>query len=286
MMNGINDFLRNQPDEGEYLYGLMGTIGMGLMLLAVVFYLVRMKPKFVDILKVLVTAVITYLFMVHTHGLLLWYQKYLVGDVNHAPAGNLAVAFTLLPVVAWLCAKTFNTSTGFAGDVVALTALGYHVTGRAGCLFTGCCYGFPCEWGWYSHEAYNDAVHNAINNNLPLPQTDAVLYHRFPTALVESLFTLAIFAFVIWRICRKGYTPDGKNLPYFLLLYGVCRFFSEITRESTAKHWIFWRISDIHVHMLLMAAVGGFLLWRIYKKEHAPAVEEKPSLATLKGCRK
>ena len=102
---------------------------------------------------------------------------------------------------------------------------------------------------------------------------------------MESLFTLAILVFLIVRICRKNYTPDGKNLPYFLLFYGTCRFFSEITRESTRDEWLFWRISDIHFHMVLMAVVGGLMLWFIAKKERAAAVGEGPSLPVLKGKR-
>jgi prolipoprotein diacylglyceryltransferase len=84
------------------------------------------------------------------------------------------------------------------------------------------------------------------------------------------------------RICRKGYTPDGKNLPYFLLLYGVCRFFSEMTRESTRDRWLFWRISDVHFHMLVMAAVGGLLLWHRLKKESLDRVGEEVPLPVLK----
>ena len=178
--------------------------------------------------------------------------------------GNLAVAFTLLPVVAWLCAKTFNTSVGFAGDIAAVTLLPFHSLGRSGCMFTGCCYGFPCEWGLYSH------------------RTDA---NQFPVWWVESLFTLGILIFIIVRICRKGYVPDGKNLPYFLLLYGTCRFFAEFARESTHERWLFWRFSDIHIHMLLMVAVGGLMLWHIAKKERTPAVGEEPALPALKGRR-
>lgn len=284
-MDFINDFLRNQPESGKANYGLMGDIGLVLMVLAVIFYIVRMRPKFLDILKVLVIAAFTYYFMCYAHGPLQWYQKYLVGNPNYVSAGNLAVSFTLLPLLSWLCAKTFNTSTGFAGDVTALTALGYHVTGRMGCLFTGCCYGFPCSWGWYSHNASHDAVRNTINQNLSLPEGE-MAYYQFPTALVEGLFTLAILIFIVVRICRKNYIPDGKNLPYFLLLYGTCRFFSEMTRESTDELWLFWRISDIHIHMLVMALVGGWLLWRVVKKESAKTVGEEPSMPRVKGLRK
>ena len=284
-MSFINDFLRSQTDDGEYLYGLMGTLGMVLMVLVVMFYLIRMRPNWLTGIKVVVIAAFTYYFNICTHPLMMWYRDLIPKYENINGAANLALSFTLLPLLAWLCAKAFNTTVGFAGDVVALTSLGYHAMGRSGCLFTGCCYGFPCEWGWYSHDALDDAVHNAINAGRD-PAGLNTPTNYFPTSLVESLFTLAILAFLIVRICRKGYVPDGKNLPYFLLFYGTCRFFSEITRESTRAEWLFWRISDIHFHMVAMAVVGGLMLWHIAKKERAAAVGEGTPLPTLSGRRK
>lgn len=263
-MNFINDFLRSQPEEGMPNYFLMDTIGRVLVIGVVLFYLIRMRPNWINFLKGVVIAVITCLFNPYAQRFMVWYRE-LFPLYENLRVANLALAFTLLPLLGWLCAKTFNTSTGFAGDVVALTSLAYHVPGRFGCIFGGCCYGFPCEWGWYS--------------------TDTKA-NQFPVSAVESLFTLGILVFIIVRICRKNYTPDGKNLPYFLFFYGVCRFFSELTRESTHEHWLFWRFSDIHIHMLVMAVVGGLMLWQIDKKERAAEVGEEASLPTIKGVRK
>lgn len=251
-MSFINDFLRNQADEGAAAYALMGTIGKALMIAAVLFYLIRMRADLRTWLKGVAIGAITFYFSINAHWFMQWYAVGFDPGRYTAQAGNLALAFTLLPLVAWLCAKAMNTSAGFAGDVAALTMLGFHVTGRSGCLFTGCCYGFACDGGWYSHE------------------TDA---YQFPTALVESLFTLGILIFIIVRIGRKGYAPDGRNLPYFLLFYGVCRFFSELTRQSTADRWLFWRVSDIHLHMVLMALVGGWMLYAIAQREGAARTE-------------
>lgn len=264
-MQGINEFLRSLSQEkGTELYGLMGTIGQVCMVLVVIFYLIRMKAKWLDWIKGVVIGAISYCFCIYAFHFLTWYHTGFALDAYFQVA-NLAISFTLLPLVAWLCAKTFNTSVGFAGDVSALALLGFHTFGRSGCLFGTCCYGFPCDWGIYSRG------------------TQA---NQFPVSFVESLFTLAILIFVIVRICRKGYTPDGKNLPYFLFFYGTCRFFSEMARESTYDYWLFWRISDVHFHMVAMAAVGGLLLWWISKKERAAAVGENTPLPALKGQRK
>ena len=266
-MQWINDFLRAQANTevARANYGLLGTIGQAVMVLAVVFYFIRMRSKIWDIVKGVLIGFIAFEFCIYAQHFLMWYRSGYALD-NYYQVANIAVSFTGLPLVAWLCAKTFNTSVGFAGDITALALLGFHTFGRSGCMFTGCCYGFPCDWGLYSR------------------QTGA---NQFPVCWVESLFSLAILIFVLVRICRKGYTPDGKNLPYFLLLYGICRFFSEFTRDYNRDHWLFWRFSDVHVHMLLMAAVGGWLLWRIDQanKREKEALKGIP-LPILKGRRK
>ena len=264
-MQFINDFLCSlSQEEGSALYGLMGTIGQVCMVLVVIFYLIRMKSKWLEWIKGVVISAISFYFCIYAYHFLTWYRTGFALDAYFQVA-NLAISFTLLPLVAWLCAKTFNTSVGFAGDITAVALLGFHTFGRSGCLFGTCCYGFPCDWGIYSRG------------------TQA---NQFPVSFVESLFTLVILIFIICRICRKGYSPDGKNLPYFLLLYGTCRFFSEFTRESTRDFWLFWRFSDVHIHMLLMATVGGLMLWYIRKKERVSEVGEESSLPILKGRRK
>lgn len=263
-MEFINEFLRSQGEAASANYGLMGTFGQIFAGIVVVFYLIRMKSKWLEWIKGVVMALIVFFFCVNAYNFLTWYHSGFALDA-YEQVSNLAISFTLLPLVAWLCAKAFNTSVGFAGDIAALCMLAHHTLGRSGCVFGGCCYGFPCEWGIYSR--YTQA-------------------NQFPVCIVESLFTLGILVFILIRICRKGYTPDGKNLPYFLLLYGTCRFFSEFTRESTKDYWLFWRFSDVHIHMLVMAAVGGFLLWYVCKKERADRAGEELPLPTLKGRRK
>ncbi len=288
-MDFINDFLRSQADEGRGYYSLVGSFGLYLMIAVVVFYLVlhlvRVWPKYLDTIKGFFIAVIAYLFTGYAQQFVVWYRDgFDLAKYGSQPA-NWALGFVLLPVLVCLLAKVFNTPFGFAGDVATVALLGNHVFGRVGCLFPGCCYGFPCDWGWYSHAASDNAVHNAINNNLSLPEADFA-YYQFPTALVEGLFTLAILVFVLIRICRKGYVPDGKTMPYFLLLYGVCRFVSETTRESTKDIWFLWRFSDIHVIMLIMAVTGFFMLSYIHKKEKEAALPAEEALPELKGQRR
>ena len=260
----LNDLIRAQNDGGLSLYNGMGTVAIAAMVLTLIFYLVRAKASLLLAAKGVVIAAVGYECVVYGQYLLMWYRVSFRAT-EYFQTANLALGFILLPVVAWLTARLLRVSDDFAGDVLALTLLGYHVIGRSGCIFSGCCYGFPCDWGLYSFETGQN---------------------QFPVCIVESAYTLTILVFILVRICRKGYTPDGKNLPYFLLLYGVCRFFSEMTRESTRDWWLFWRISDVHFHMLVMAAVGGLLLWHRVKKESLDRVGEGVPLPALKRRRR
>ena len=211
-MQRINDFLCSQSDKGERLYSLFGVLATIIMVAIVIAYLCRMRTSLQDAVKGVFIAALAYFFTGYAQYFMVWYRVgFDLAEYTNQTA-NLALGFTLLPLLAWLCAKTLNTSVGFSGDVTALTLLGYHAVGRSGCIFTGCCYGFACDWGIYSH-------HTNAN--------------QFPVCIVESLFALGILIFLILRICRKGYFSDGKNLPYFLLLYGACRFFTELTRWAT-----------------------------------------------------
>ena len=59
-MQWINDFLRAQADSevARANYSLLGTIGQAAMILAVIFYFIRMKSKVWDIVKgVLIGAI-------------------------------------------------------------------------------------------------------------------------------------------------------------------------------------------------------------------------------------
>ena len=128
-------------------------------------------------------------------------------------------------------------------EMWAIGIMAFHVFGRSGCIFTGCCYGYPCSWGIYSR---------------------VVDGYVFPIVFVESLMSLAILVFLLVRVGRKGYLPDGKSMPWMLVVYGVCRFFTEFFRDNE-KIWL--GCSDIAFHALFMALVGGGILWHLSRKQ-------------------
>lgn len=234
-MDFINSMIFENIENGTYS-GLAGTIGHILLWITVLWYVWRMR---LNPLKALPLAYIGFWFTANFNGVILAIPS---GFKNVARV-NLAVAFVYLLPLAWLMAKLFRLRWQTVSELFALSILAFHAPGRSGCIFTGCCYGYPCAWGVYSSEVDG---------------------YVFPVVFVESLMTLAILVFLLVRVCRKHYQPDGKTMPWMLLLYGVGRFFTEFLRDNE-KIWL--GCSDIAFHALFMAAVGLVMLLCLRKKQ-------------------
>lgn len=283
-MELFNTWLREiqANGQGEALYKSAGTICMALLALSMLFYIWRQR---LNPLKAVPVAMFVYYFLIYTQHLMTWYRRDFVWDGYFGDA-NVGYAFTLLPLFCWLCDVTFNIPKGTSGELAAVTTLAWHVVGRSGCTFAGCCYGIPCEWGIYSHLAGGNT---------------------FPVCWLESLLSLGILIFLLVRMLRRGLMPEGKQsryrlvqwfysrrrlqddgraLPYMLLFYGTGRFFTEFLRHHPADDILFGFLPEFSIHALLMAVVGGILLYlNIQKAKAAARAEQEPVLPELKGQR-
>lgn len=282
-MELLNTWLREIQHNGQgiELYNLTGTVCTVLMFLSVLLYTWRQR---LNPFKGIVIGCLVNLFLGYAQHLMTWYRRDFGLDAYFGTA-NIGYAFTLLPLFCWLCDVTFNTPKGTSGELAAITTLAWHVVGRSGCTFSGCCHGIPCEWGIYSHYAKGNT---------------------FPVCWVESLLSLGILVFLLVRMFRRGRMPEGKQsrfrlvnwyyrnrrmpddgsaLPYMLLFYGIGRFFTEFLRYHTEEDILFGFLPEFSIHALLMVLVGGLLLYRKVKKEKAASVEE-PSLPELRATRR
>jgi len=197
--------------------------------------------------------------------LMTWYRRDFAWD-GYQGTANVGYAFTLLPLLCWLCDKVFNIPSGTAGELGAITTLSWHFVGRSGCTFSGCCRGIDCSWGIFSH--YADG-------------------NTFPVCWAESLLTLGILIFLLVRMFRRGRVPDdGRALPYMLLFYGGGRFFTEFLRYHPTDDILFGFLPEFSIHALLMALVGGWLLYRNIREAKAAAqAAAEPILPELSGQR-
>ncbi len=278
--NWLNEIQHN--GQGIELYNLTGTICMVLLAVFMLFYVWRQR---LNPFKAIPIGMIVYYFLGYAQHIMTWYRRDFAFGEGFFGTANIGYAFTLLPLVCWLCDKAFNLSDGTSGELAAITTLGWHFVGRSGCTFSGCCRGIDCQWGIYSVYAGGNT---------------------FPVCWLESLLSLGILIFLLIRLFRRGRWPyeskgrsrlmawylkgrrqpdNGKALPYMLLFYGTGRFFTEFLRYHPDDDILFGFLPEFSIHALLMALVGGFLLYRISKKSRLSEVGED-TLPALKAQRK
>lgn len=107
---------------------------------------------------------------------------------------------------------------------------------RFACWCNGCCGGIT-----YSTGAYTTAV--------------------VPTQIIECIGDLVILLVIL--IVEWHYSGKGVSYPYFLVLYGILRFFLEFVRD-TPKDWLY--LSHGQWFSLVSVAAGGYFLYRIMKE--------------------
>ncbi len=154
----------------------------------------------------------------------------------------------------------------FISDIASCSVVLAHAIGRIGCIFAGCCRG-AVTGAWYG-------IYNA-----------ALGAKTVPVPLFESLFLFALFTFLLWRVThRRSY-----NLPIYLTVYGVWRFFIEYLRFDDRGETIVTFLTPSQLVAIVLFVIGIALFIFMYKMknrtsatpteahadEEAPAPEEK-----------
>lgn len=163
--------------------------------------------------------------------------------------GGLAGAY-------WFCRRykiSFKTVVGIVAPAIPL----FHVFGRIGCFFAGCCYGIPVSWGVvFTHQ------HVA-------PTGVALL----PIQLIEAggnFILFVVLALVVRRLQRKW-----MILPLYLVAYACMRFVLEFFRGDIIRGVVLLSTSQ-WVSLLILVVVGVLYFARWRKQTNAQDVEETP----------
>lgn len=119
----------------------------------------------------------------------------------------------------------------------------HQTVAHIGCVFPGCCRGYPCSWG----------IWNA--------KTETLL---FPIQWLESIVSLGTFLFVLAYQKKVNYAVDGKVYPLFLILFGITRFLLEFLRDNEK---LVLGMSSFALHALAMTIVGTVWLMVLDEKE-------------------
>lgn len=106
-------------------------------------------------------------------------------------------------------------------DVLAVCFPLFHMIARVGCFLSGCCYG-KISQGILAVN-YTTIIAGNVDVNL-----------RFPVQLVESLFELTIFIYLL-SLLHKEKWQSQKLLLRYLVIYSTGRFFLEFFRGDIRR---------------------------------------------------
>lgn len=101
-------------------------------------------------------------------------------------------------------------------DLFAPSLVLAHAFGRIGCFLAGCCYGRPTD----SCIGVTFPPHSSAPAGIPL----------IPTQLFESAFLFLLTIFLVWLLKKRR--TFGTVTGWYLILYGVWRFFIEFFRND------------------------------------------------------
>ena len=132
-------------------------------------------------------------------------------------------------------------------DVIAPAVAIGQTIGRWGCFSAGCDYGKPTS-SWLGVVFTNPMAHQVAGTPLGVP--------LYPTQLMESAATLAIFGFLLWRYNKKKH--DGEIFLLYMGLYAVARFFLEFLRGDPDRGFVFHHLlsTSQFIAILLLVAVA------------------------------
>ncbi len=145
---------------------------------------------------------------------------------------NIVRVFIWVPIVALPIAKLMKIDWLRSCDFLAPCVPLIQAVAHWGCIFAGCCHGYPSSWG-----IYNPALGQTV----------------FPCPPLEALVALAIVIIVCRYEKKHDYKPNGYAYPLMLVLFGSTRFFLEFLRDNDK---LFLGISSLALHALLMVLVG------------------------------
>lgn len=129
-----------------------------------------------------------------------------------------------------------------------------HAFGRLGCLMAGCCRGAQTD-AWYGVYFVDEGI------------------RAVPIQLFEAIFLFGLFGLFCYRIVRS----KTCNLPLYMMIYGVWRFFIEFLRDDDRGATIvsFLTPSQLIAILMIVGSVGLFLGERyLEKKQAAKRIDE------------
>lgn len=153
-------------------------------------------------------------------------------------------------VVLYLLCKLKNCDFNELENPIAISIPLFHLFGRIGCFFAGCCYGVESD-SWL-------AIAYRIGE-----ETEVV--RRIPVQLVEAGFELCLFS-LLYMLFKRAEKHKSKNpcfLEIYLIAYALFRFAIEFLRGDLIRG-VYGFLSFSQIVSLIL--VLGIACHHLYKK--------------------
>ncbi len=136
---------------------------------------------------------------------------------------------------AFLFAKLFAQNMKILLDLLSAGFAAFHIFGRIGCFFAGCCYGKEANWGF--------------------SMADEPEILRIPIQLIESLCLTGILSVILMK--EKYLKTKEYSFVIYLGLYALCRFGIEFFRGDSVRG--FWGVFSVSQWISLCILLGILL---------------------------
>ncbi|MBR5288201.1 MAG: prolipoprotein diacylglyceryl transferase [Clostridia bacterium] len=156
---------------------------------------------------------------------------------------NIVRSFVYMPLFAIPASKILKLNWKQACDMLAPATCVVQSVSHWGCIFIGCCHGYPSSWGIFNTQLGRKC---------------------FPSQPLEALTAALIIVFILWREKKNNHQVDGLSMPIMLMLFGSTRFFWEFFRDNE-KLWL--NCSSLAFHALFMSVVG-LIMYIIIRKQN------------------
>ena len=232
----MNELIRTIADMGlgKTFYDLFFVLGFVSVTIGLVWF---GKKLGIPLKKTAVTVAVVYPLVVLWMFIMFWMET----GFRSWGGNNIVRIFIYVPVFGLPVAKLLKVDKLKALSLLSFAPLLVHGVSHYGCIFFGCCSGYPFPGGIYN-PFYQD--------------------YRFPIQPIEAMGAVAIVGYLFYRARKKKYVPDGLEYPIMLTLFGSSRFVFEFFRNNEK---MFWGISNLAVHALFMFIVG--VVWIILAKK-------------------
>ena len=160
--------------------------------------------------------------------------------------------FLAAVIAAVILLRRYTLPTLPSFDVLSPSLALGHAIGRIGCLLAGCCWGAASDLPWAI--TYTSPV-AAENLGTPLQQ------HLHPFPVYSSLFNFGLY--VVLAAYYRRHPAAGRVFATYLLLYGVGRFFLELTRGDAIRGFVLGgALSTSQLISIALVIIGvGLHLW-------------------------